>query len=259
MTDSQRANFDKMLNQKPPKLKRLFNATVKVASDAWNSQPGIRTRLAAMAVAGATRTTVGAAGNVGRAGMDAARFARDNPRQVLDNTADLGGRALAATGRGIAAGTAAAGRGVVAGGAAAGRGAVAAGAAAGRGIANSAPGRWTKDTWSRTTGAAAAARQAFSNNGPAGGQDLVDLSDRAAAVVTARSPEEQTAAIQNLIGQLEKQIEKNNAGFASAQAPAAQAVQGSAATGTQQGTDQNQGERPQQAPDNKTKNTGVTR
>lgn len=258
MNPQQRANFDKMLNHQP-RLKKMFNATIKPASEAWNSQPGIRARLAAMGAASAGRTALGATGRAIGTASTATYNAAMNPRQTLDNATDLGGRALSATGHGIAAGTKATGRGIAAGT-----------KATGRSIANSTVGRWVSDTWSRATAAAEAGRRAFNQDragqgaGNTAAQDRLDLSDRAAAVVSAHTPEEQATATAALLTQIQAQIDKNNAGFGTAQAPAAQAVQTSAATGPQQGTAQGtaqgaqQGERAQQ-PDLKKSNGGVQR
>ncbi|TDW15615.1 hypothetical protein [Kribbella kalugense] len=275
MNPQQRANFDKMLNHQP-RLKKMFNATMRTATQAWESQPSIRVRLAAMAVGDVTRTGAGAVGTAARATQTAVmnpgqtyNNARDAGGRAVNASLDAGGRALTATGRGIAAGTAATGRGIAAGTAATGRGIAAGAAATGRGIANSRAGRWVSDTWSRGTAAAEAGRRAF-NEGRANpatpsvsAQDRLDLSDRAVAVVTAQTPEDRLAATQALITQLQAQIDKsNNAGFGNAQAPAAQAVQASAATtGPQQGTQQGaqQGERAQQPDNKKGVNGGVQR
>lgn len=238
MNPQQRANFDKMLNHQP-KLKRMYNATMKTAVDAWNSQPGLRARAFGNGVADVTSATVSGAGDLGRTvgrGLGTAgRVSYDavtNPRQTLDNAADLGRAGLNAAGRGLAAGTAATGRGIAS-----------VATAAAQGVANSRLGRWAQDIWSRGSAAAEAGRRAFSegranpNSPNLSSQDRLDLSDRAAAIVTAQSPEERLAATQELLTQLQSQIEKHNTQFGNAQAPAAQAVQTPAATGPQQGAE----------------------
>lgn len=284
LTPEQQQNFAKMLNHQP-RMKRMFNATMNTAQDAWNSQPGLQARAFGNSVASVGRSVGGALGTAGRG----AQFAVQNPGQALDNTLDAGGRALSATGRGLDAGMRATGRGIDAGVRATGRGIGNTAVAAGRGVANSAVGqgvastakaaasgiansklgRWVSDKWSRSTVAAEAGYRAFKEGraNPASPQvtskDGADLSARAAAVVSSQTPQEQLAAAEQVVAKLRSQIEQSNTtGMQAAQAPAAQAAQAPTAqtpgAATPQGTGQGEQERPAQ-PDRQNGNGGVQR
>jgi hypothetical protein len=265
LTPDQQRNFEKMLNHQP-RMKRMWNATMKTVEAAWNSQPGLQARYAGNRVAAGTGAAV-----------RGAQFAAHNPRQAWENTVDAGGQALSATGRGIGAATAATGRGIGAAATATGRGI--ANSPVGQGVANttrdvasrvanSRIGRWVSDKWSRGTVAAEAGMRAFKEGraNPASPQlsapDTADLSGRGAGFATAQSPEEQLAAAEQVVAKLRSQIEQSNTtGMQAAQAPAAQATQstGAQAPGatTQQGTEQGAQQRPAQ-PDPK-KGNGVQR
>ncbi|MFG1911746.1 hypothetical protein [Kribbella sp. NPDC048928] len=282
LTPDQQRNFEKMLNHQP-RMKRMWNATMNTAQEAWNSQPGLQARYVGNQVAAATGAAV-----------RGAQFAAQNPRQAWDNTVDAGGQALAATGRGLETGLRATGRGIETGVKATGRGIGQTAAAAGRGIANSAVGqgvanttrgvasdianskfgRWVSDKWSRSTVAAEAGFRAFKEGraNPAAPQvsapDGADLSARATAVVAAQSPAEQLAAAEQVVAKLRSQIEQSNTtGMQAAQAPAAQATQSTGAqtpgAAGQQGTDQSaqQGaqQRPAQPAERQNGNGGVQR
>ncbi|HET6742238.1 MAG TPA: hypothetical protein VFH76_25010 [Kribbella sp.] len=280
LTPDQQRNLEKMLNHQP-KLKRMWNATMKTAEAAWNSQPGLQARYVGNQVAAGTGAAV-----------RGAQFAAHNPRQAWDNTVDAGGQALSATGRGLGNAAVAAGRGAGNVAAATGRGAGNMAVAAGRGIANSAVGqgvasttrnvasgiansrigRWVSDKWSRGTVAAEAGFRAFKEGraNPAAPQvsakDGVDLSNRAIGVSGEQNTEAKLAAAMTLISELQEQVEKLNATtMQAAQAPASQAAQAptfqapgeAPQQGNGQGADQGAQQRPAQTEPKK--GTGVQR
>jgi hypothetical protein len=247
LNEQQQANVLKMVNHQPV-AKRMYNMAAKAAMEAWNSQPGQKTREFAGSSYDVGRTAVTGTYHVGEAAVrGTGRVAAATVDAVRNPTRTLAaGRDLAKDASGALK-----------------DGAKELSKSAWDGVKKSTLGRWVQDKWSRTTLAAQTAVQVFAdqNNNPNSPKtsikDRLDLGERAASVVHAQTPDARDAAFADLLASIQTQIDsRQSAAALGGMTPPGQAVAAGAGAAAQGTEAQAQGQAPRTGTQQPNRNQG---